>query len=527
MPLELEQIPTAPHLVPVFKPTLAGVDFLNLRQVNLDLMGQSIPGTNNATKRIRAYSLIAWVYWIYPRILEKQNRTEANSEELILFREKVESLFVWGHQLSGLAGMPGITAKPPTPRDSKVDLSFKAWKRSQATTSLQAAVQYGPSLLDLGGLGLLHKVGPGVYACNAAGEKLARALDLELRRSPAYDFLVDIGQLEGTEEQALALLPHWRFEETSPAEAEAFRDLLWDPAHTDEKSPRGRRAGMIELILGALNSAGEPLSVEEIRRRIALPERWGSEPLSDGLLRQSRTWLVLQIRQLQRLAIESLMSWLESQLLQRGHQVPDALVAGALEAIEERLGYEPNESTTTVLGKISDPILTIDGFSKLALGDPEWFCPWSLCEGLAAAVKADGDECLTTAIYSLLLLNQFRPFLEGDELLKCHLEHGGATRQSLAQWFSIVDRLRDQPFRQLIDWTLKNLVISQHIAVGTQRFDGKKIRLRMILEEDGLETLVRSPWRPGLTPDRLAALLSLLTGSHVLVDSDGRYSLAS
>jgi hypothetical protein len=66
------------------------------------------------------------------------------------------------------------------------------------------------------------------------------------------------------------------------------------------------------------------------------------------------------------------------------------------------------------------------------------------------------------------------------------------------------------------------LIISQHLAVATQRYDGEKSRLRMILEEDGLESPAKRPWQPALTPDRLESLLSLLASSQAIgKDSDG------
>jgi hypothetical protein len=524
MPLDLEQLPTAPHLVPVFKPTLAGVDFLNLRQVNLDLMGECIPGTNNATKRVRAYSVISWIYWIYPKLLEKLGRPDANSEELILFREKVESLFVWSHQLGGIAGMPGISAKVPPMRNGKVDLRFAAWKRSRVNTSLEAAVQYGPSLLDLGGLGLIHKIAPGIYVCNQGGRKLAKALDDQLRKSPAYGFLTNLSLLSGTEEQASALLPYWLFEETSSAEAHAFQLILWSPAHVGENTNRGRRAGMIELILKLLSSTKEPMDLDEIRQHISLPALWHKDPLPDGMLRQSRSWLVLQLRQLQRFALESMMSWVESQLLAGGHQTPDQLVTKAWEEYCEMMEVASDISTRDALAHVHKPIKDLNSFQKLVGDDPEWFSPWDICSQLAESVAEGDDLLLFNAFYSLLLLKQCQPFLEADKLLSCHLERGGSARVSLAQWFRVVDRLIDRPCLELLDWTLKTLVISQHFAVGTQRFDGEKIRLRMILDEDGLETLVGSPWQPGLTPDRLAALLSLLECCGLVRNEDDAYA---
>jgi hypothetical protein len=520
MILDLDRLPSSPHLVPAFKPALAGVDFLNLRQVNLDLMGECIPGTNNATRQVRAYSLITWVYWVYPKLLEKLGREDARSDELIHFREKVESLFVWGHKLAGLSGVPGISSKVPEPIRGRVDLRFSSWKRSRANTSLEAAVQYGPSLLDLGGLGLIRKVSPGIYACTRRGRKLAMAFDEHLRDCSDYDFLTDLSNLGGTEEQANNLLPYWKIDQTTPSESRAFRSILWDPTHAGEKSDRGRRAAMIELILDLLATSDRPLDLDEIRKCLALPELWRTTPLSDTMQRQSRSWLVLQLRQLQRFATESLMSWLESCLIDGGHQLPDDLVKLADETIGDDLEINTGSVVAESLGIVRRPFTSVSGFGNMVEKDPDWVSPWALSDELADAVWEEDDRRLSSGFYCLLLLNQCRPFLEKDDLLEQHLENGGASRQSLAHWFRIVDRFKERPLRELIGWTIKNLIVSQHLAVGTQRFDGEKIRLRMIIEEDGLESLVTRPWQPGPTPDRLAALMSLLEGCRIVTQDD-------
>lgn len=525
MSLSIESIPSSPYWVPPFKPTLAGVDFLNLRQVNLDLMGVCVPGTNNNTNRVRGYSLITWVYWVYHRTLEQRNREFADRDELVHFREKVESLFVWGHQLAGVDGVPGISSKPPDAIEGKVDLRFAAWKRSRANTSLEAAVQYGPSLLDLGGLGLLHKIEHGVYACTEAGNRLGAAFDGHLRKSPAYAFLADINQLSGSPEQAKELFPFWRFDETSAAEADVFRQLLWQRDFAEEQSNRGRRASTVELILNILADADEPLLVEEIRQRFALPESWSAGGLPPGMLRQSRTWLVLQLRQLQRLAMEALMSWVERQLIRRGHCFPDKLVDLAMGAISDAKSDPVPETVEAVLAEVGSPILGIDDFAGHVAVAADRHSPWRLSHHIRQAVMNNPAEIPSLAFHSLLLLHQCRPFLEGNKMTSKHLDHGGAARVSLAHWFRLVDRFRLRSLRDLVDWTLKNLVVSQHLAVGTQRFDGQKIRLRMILEEDGLETLVRKPWQPALTPDRLPSLLSLLESCGVLYKENDHFGL--
>ena len=529
MTLELEKIPATPHVVPVLSPLLAGVDYLNLRQVNLDLMGECIPGTNNATRLVRGYSVIAWVYWIYPKVLDRLGRDQANSEELIHFREKVESLFVWGHQLENLVGLPGVSAKVPEPNNGKTDLRFKAWKRSRSNTSFEAAVQYGPSLSDLGGLGLIHKVSAGVYVCTPVGERLGEALDRQLRGSSAYEFLTEINNLNGTPELAKQLLPFWHIHEISPLEAEVFRSALWTPAHQSESNNRGRRACMIELLLDCLRNAGKPLEEFEIRKRLALPGLWRESPLPEGQLKQSRSWLALQFRQLQRLAFEGLMSWVEVQLTSFGHMFPDKMVEQAWEDFSEKFELMSPTTTRQVLQKVGNPVSDLETFEQLIKSAPESISPWDLAENLREAIRRRPHEVHVLAFHVLIVLFQNRSLMESDPLLKRHIELGGSARISFAHWFGLMERFIDHPFRQVIDWSLKNLIISQHLAVATQRYDGEKVRLRMVLEEDGLEPLIakNGVWKPALTPDRLTALLSLLQSCETIkTDEDGCFSIA-
>lgn len=54
------------------------------------------------------------------------------------------------------------------------------------------------------------------------------------------------------------------------------------------------------------------------------------------------------------------------------------------------------------------------------------------------------------------------------------------------------------------------LILSQHFTVAARRFNGQKQRLRIILEEGGLEFLADAPMFPSLTHDRLHTALSLM-----------------
>ena len=188
MSFNVEEMPNGPNLLAEFDPGRGGVDFLGLRQVNLDLMGECLPGINNVTYYIRPYSVLSWIYWKFYESMKADAKDKPTAKELTRFKEKVESLFLWGHQLNNVTGVPGLRSKPKVER-GKADLTFKAWRRSADNTSLQAAVQYGPSVKDRGGLGFIHPVEGPFFQVTKEGAELAEALDSSLQKRRAYSML--------------------------------------------------------------------------------------------------------------------------------------------------------------------------------------------------------------------------------------------------------------------------------------------------------------------------------------------------
>lgn len=526
----LKEIPAGPHLIAPFRPQRSGVDYLNLRQVNLDLMAVSFPGTNNVTRYVRPYSVICWVYWIFPRLLKQRADKKAYPEELRLFREKVESLHLWGHLLERVSGLPGTNSRIPRPSKGEVDLTFDAWSQRSATnTSIQAGVQYGPSLLDLGGLGLLHKPDPDFYQVTEAGERLAEALDRELHKSSAYSKLIDMGHLRATEDEARDLFLHWRIDETSPEEQACFRAALWSPASVNHKSDVGRRSASIELILKTIGASARPLSEQEVRERMAFPGTLAEsdDQWDEGMRRQSRVWTLLQFRQLQRLALESLMGWVEGLLRDRSSRVPDRIVEVAVAAVGDYFGLDLNTTVAQLLEAASESFQSMDHYLESRDRDPDWHDLDRLIGELLVVSQEEDPQACPVAVYAMLLMFNCRAWFESDPTISAHLLRGGAARVSFGYWFQTVERMRERPFAELIDWIIKTLVISQHFAVGTNRFDGERIRLRFILEEMGLEPLVRSPWHPVVTQDRLPAMLSLLVSCGTIGETDGGFTSIS
>ena len=141
--------------------------------------------------------------------------------------------------------------------------------------------------------------------------------------------------------------------------------------------------------------------------------------------------------------------------------------------------------------------------------------------------KENYDDAFGASFRALLLISNCSPLLSGDEHLCALIGRGGSVRVSVQYWIEIVKRIKSQPMKQVLEFFFSNLIISQHFAVATNRFDGKTSRLRLALDENGIESLVSpKPWYPRITPDGLDALLSVMTSCGMLEqDADGGFTL--
>lgn len=531
MPLDLEQLPKGPHLIADFKPVLSGVDFLNLRQVNFDYMGECIPGINNVTMYVRPYSVVCWIYWTLQQLTESGEVKDITNKQVIDFREKIQSLQLWGHRIDDCRGLPGMGSDMPPEQDGTRSLRFKDWGERNATnTGLQAAVQYGPSLLDLGGLGFLHHEQGEVYRVTPVGEKLAIGLDEQLRQaSEAYERLKEINTLSAHEDDAKALFPHWKVDGCSQAEAEAFKEALYNASQIDNtNSDLGKRSASIHLIQLILEQSERALSEQEIRDRMAFPSLWirQSDTLSPGLLRQSRIWCLLQFRQVHRLALESLMGWLQNQLLNDLNMLdPDAIVDKAQALLIAELDLQKEASVEELLEAACPKFSDLDSFLSARESSPSRFDLNSICEELLELGKKDSMELCPASLRAMILLIQCRDWMREDPEIKPFIDRGGATRVSMEHCFRTTERMLTRPNRDFFDWVIKSLVICQHFATGTNRFDGERIRLRFVLDENGLDPIATHAWHPIVTADRLPTISSLMACANMLRKDGDAYEL--
>jgi hypothetical protein len=529
MATDISTLPRGPYLLPAFNPGQGGVDYLRLRQVNLDMMAEYIPGINNATSLIRPYSVMCWVYWKFYRMM-KENGTESASEaELIKFKEKVETLFVWGHQLEKLRGVPGFLSSPTDFRAGKANLSFASWNRSAVNTSIQAGVQYGPSLSDRSGLGFLRRVEGSFYQVTTRGEALAKALDERLRKRRSYDKLIDLRVTHATEDEAKDLFSAWRSDSPGTEEQEVFREAFFKKSDVGKDSAIARRSTIIHLIKELLQKSRRRLTEDEIRKCMAYGRLSSGKilDLSEDIRKAARKWLLLQVRQVQRLALESIMAWVEFRLLTKGDRQARQLATAAVASLHNSSGKEfqkktPEEMLATWIGRFKKP----EDYIQAAMQDEEQFCLFNLGGELETAVREQPDDIWPLAFKLLMLTRRFYDWLSSHEELLSDMAHGKSERISIAFWSKTWDKNCRYPVIDLVAHVINNMVLSQHFAVATNRYEGETQKLRITLEEEGLELLVSKPWRPYIAADKLQTLLSLMASCNLITtsDSDEGYS---
>lgn len=505
-----------------------GVDFLGLRQTNLDMMADLIPGTNNVTAYIRPFSLLSWIFWKYHILCVDNGIDEPDSASLEAFRERIEILFTWGARIYDYPSIPGKQAEPPAAGSADlVPLTFKDWKRFQNSTSLIAALWYGPASKVVTGLGLLMPVPgrAGFFRTVGQGVKLAQALDEKLRTDvERYNrLLATLNTVSANEADAKALWALWRPDTLSIDEQNAFREVLSDARSAgDYKSLLGRRSSTLGLVQLHLAQAGCSQSVEEIRKGMMLSQRPdGSVYAVPDELKEARDrWVILQVRQLQRLALESLLSWCETKILGGARDTAGLVSIFAQEWDESDYPFIAAERLGDLLAMIEGCFAVLDEFVACCRNEtiPS---PLSLIGTIQEEFATSGGKYAAHCLYGLLICAAFAGCVDPQSPA---LQLGGRARVSLYHLRRRLVGLGDTSIREAMIYVLEAMVISQHFATAVNRFDGQNQRLRIAIEETGLVPLVGSRWQPTVTEDRLHMLLSLAADCGILGGGgNGRY----
>ena len=233
------------------------------------------------------------------------------------------------------------------------------------------------------------------------------------------------------------------------------------------------------------------------------------------------------MRQAQRLAIESLMAWVEYRLLEHGERDARKLASAAVSNLRKNgSSFFQKEKPAEILAGWLGRFKSFDDYVDAAFKDEQRFCMFNIGQELQRLVKEDPDEICGPAFKLLLLCRRFCDWFGDDEEIRKELPRGGSGRISLEFWSRSWDKNCNYPLIDLVALVLNNMVLSQHFAVATNRFDGGTQRLRITIEEEGLEALVGKPWRPYIAADRLETLLSLMADCELIkqdADDEGYF----
>lgn len=534
MKIDLGTYGDAPFLISPAPVTARGVDFLGMAQDNFNLMDACVPGMNNNNNAVRPYSLMCWAHWRFRESWQSQQR-KPSDKDLQRFLEKVESLFLWSHKLhAATLHMPGSAAKVPKANSAgEVKLEFKSWGRKAANTSYMAAAQYRPSITA--GLGFLRHEARSFFRMTPSGEALAVALDEVLRKNPSYPLLMDLFAEKAREEDAETLFRSWNIATTSSREAKIFAGALYNaescPGAADEekRSPLARRSAFIQIILELLKQSDDAQSSDALRHQLAFQRHGdGAElELADGPKAQAHRWYLLQLRQAQRQAMESLMAWMENRMLDDGLVAPEQFWRRVAEECADE------ESRTHRWKTIEDGIRrclparcnSLEAYGTYLFERPEESSFITEAHHLADRSRV-GEQTSADCLYLLVLLERLLSWMPAGSFLEQEMKlYSTGYRLPLTQMRATMRKFAHRRPAEMLEHVIKSQVLSQHFAIATQRHETGKPRLRIAVEEEGFRPLVTSAMQPRPTQDRLDAMLSILASCRMIRETEDGYSL--
>jgi hypothetical protein len=525
------KIPDAPFFADPVQEEPSGVDFLNLGAVGERLIAAALPGITNATRYLRAYSMAAWTAWQFNENLKaisaKGQKLPMNERRLWRqYREKVEVLFSWCNRR--YPACIGNTRQYPE-TSTKVELSFDEPEFGpHNAASWFAAAAYGPSFSDRNGLGFLseHR---NVRIPTQLGEQVALVINSMMSEVPStHSRIASFSEFQGSARDVKALERAFDLRKATKREKDLFRQALypvelvgeWDTAH-------GNRATSLSLMLRILKKRGASMNAEDVRRAMALGRLQSGAIVDDEQHARIRTvWHVLSIRQLQRIALEKLLSWFESTLQQHRYSLCDWGIVLQRLRKELRAGDEEFASCNVQewRAKLARRVERAGGVRSAPI-EREELNQFEL-RGQLERVGRGGGEVLPLALRALFVCSDFAERLASDEHAAPLCAMGGRERVSLAylvKFISSRDALTVQAFAEDV---VMQLVYAQHLRTAAARVEPGKNKFRFSMEETGLRPLVGKINAQEGTPDRIRhALLLMAECGMVSVDAEERFSV--
>lgn len=504
-----------PWVIDEWTPEPTGVDPLGLRQVNLDMMDRLLPGINNVTRHVRVYTLMTWAWWKAGQILSGDGAHGVWSQDMRDYVERVDAIFSWSQfRMRADSALPGSTVLPgklePPGSPFAYDFATPEWdklrKSRRNSTDLLGAIQYGPSIRGAGGLGWLQAV-EGVFQPTDDVMSAVEAFDAVV--APHLPkCLLDPTHTLLTFEELDAIAPIWDHRAPDETEREVFAERFFGNQEGERRDNNlAKRRGTLRLMLDALATAGKPCSLDTVRARmfgVDAPE------IADPALRLPRhRWRVLQIRQLQRLAIEATYIAVEARLKSQSAGTTE-IVAFLIEDLNAA-GVSTEGSAANMLE---------EAFAGWA-DDPER-AVFNLMDALVDAQAGDTAAIPKLALASVRCVEILARAEDSDE-------HGVSVmkeferepdRLPLGLMLARLTDVRDRPAREMLTEIVEAWVFGQHLRWSVMRGGDGKQRLRVGLDEGGWK-LLRGDMSAtfGPTPDRLRSALRLCADCGLIAET--------
>lgn len=513
----------APTFAAAVQRGVVGDDPLGLAPTNERLYNSAFPGFNNYVRYIRVYAALCWMTKQVTAALSK-GTAQTNHEARQMFEaalEKIELALLWANpEASALAGRRRVFPSD----DSPIELKFETFGPSDAT--LFAAVTYKPSLTN--GFRFMEARASDTYGCLPLGDVLADAFDEAVRELPSYRWLKAPDKLTGKASQIASLAEALDVEKPTPAEQTAFLasffpEVLKEDARDDDKARWLTLHLMllsVEAVCKANRDVGRDTSAtsDEVRACMARGMASnGTSVVDDELAQVQAWWAVLQVRQLQRLCLETLYCVVE-------RWIERSVEGGESHSLDDCM----QQLSTAGLAYMSEDADASVARLHAYFTDLQGTCS-SLYEAVALADADDGDQDEDVFAHIARLGNV--TICEFDEdgdceavahayvgLVFCAVETANLAKNpyalqamqadgdacSLLRLAELVERLRSSSVEQFVGHVVKEWVVLRHFQVVASRsiaFDGKN-RFRFVVGDYGLE---RFDWTAPLPTARVSA----------------------
>jgi hypothetical protein len=528
---------------------IAGDDPLGLAPTNERLYGAVFPGINNVVRYIRVYSALCWISQRVDRYLKLHGATLSNKEVKNLFdqaSQKMELLIGWTNQHKGYRAVAGALRNFPT--DNKpVKLIFESFGNSRV--SLLDAVAYRPSITN--GLRFLEQRTNATFGCTPAGELLANAFNSHIESSTHYEWIANILKLNISRSDVLEIEPFLDLGIPSHSEQSAFLQQFFPNLGEGRLDDFTQNRWLsIHLVLQSIHadtiykqSIGKAGWTTEDEIRIAMAR--GRTPDGtllnlSGLETVQAWWAILQLRQLQRLALDTLFAmverFLDSKTIAQETTSIDKCAQQLGDLLTPELISEYELNVVSLFNTFHESRDACDSLYATACSesdDPdEFFDLFHHIQELRSGSLNIGDpednDALASAYIALIFCAA-----ETDNLLNLQKTKDALETDrdscSLLSLLALVKQMGNTTPSAFLSYVLKHWVILRHFQIVADRSrqnDGKN-RFRFMVGDNGLERFdpAAGMSQPAFSQDRLQHILILSEQSGLLESKEGGYCL--